>query len=224
MPHDIIIAIDGYSGVGKSSTARAVAHRLSYTYIDTGAMYRAVTLYFLRQQINIEETEVVEKALADLLIRFRGPDNDTYLNKVCVSQEIRNMEVSQYVSPVSALPAVRRAMVAQQRTMGEEKRIVMDGRDIGTHVFPEAALKVFMRADVMVRAHRRWQELQEKGQTVSVQAIADNLSARDQMDSTRQTSPLKRAEDARLLDTTNLDFNQQVQQVVDWAQAIIHAS
>lgn len=226
MPQDIIIAIDGYSGVGKSSTARAVAQQLDYTYLDSGAMYRAVTLYFLRHRINIAEPEAVRKALADIRIRF-GQQTvfggyATYLNDEDVENEIRGMEVSQQVSPVSALPAVRRAMVEQQRAMGEERRVVMDGRDIGTNVFPQAELKVFMKADPMVRAQRRRAELLEKDQDVPLAEITANLTQRDQLDTSRKENPLTQAEDARVLDTTHLTFDAQVQQVVDWAQSIIN--
>ena len=227
MTKDIIVAIDGYSGVGKSSTARAVAQRLAYNYIDTGAMYRAVTLYFLRQRVNIAEPKAVQEALANVTIRFRRSseriDNITYLNGQDVEQEIRGMEVSQYVSPVSALPAVRQAMVAQQRAMGNDKRIVMDGRDIGTNVFPQAELKVFMQANTAVRAERRRAELLAKGQDVSIAEIAANLTQRDEMDASRKENPLTKAKDAVVVDTTHLTFDQQVQQVVALAYKIIDA-
>ena len=227
MAKDIIVAIDGYSGVGKSSTARAVAEQLDYTYIDTGAMYRAVTLHFIRHEVNIAEPAAVREALASISIRFQrsveSADNETYLNGENVEREIRGMPVSQHVSPVSALPVVRQAMVAQQRAMGEDKRIVMDGRDIGTNVFPQAELKVFMRADTAVRAQRRRAELLEKGQDISETEIAANLTQRDQMDTSRAENPLIQAQDAVVLDTTHLSFAAQVQQVVDWAEAIINA-
>ena len=227
MPHDIIIAIDGYSGVGKSSTAKAVAQRLSYLYIDSGAMYRAATLYFIRHQVNIQDEHAVAQALAAIRVSFRAlpgsADHETYLNGENVEQEIRGMAVSEQVSPVSALSAVRQAMVAQQRAMGEKKRVVMDGRDIGTNVFPQAELKVFMRADPQVRARRRQAELQNQGQSVAVSAIAHNLPQRDQLDSSRATHPLTMAEDAVMIDTTHLTLAQQVEQVVTLAQTIIHS-
>lgn len=227
MPRDIIIAIDGYSGVGKSSTARAVAQRLQYTYIDTGAMYRAVTRHFLRRRVNIAEPEAVQEALVGLTIRFQRSEKsgiyETYLNGENVEQEIRGMEVSQYVSPVSALPAVRHALVAQQRAMGEDKRIVMDGRDIGTNVFPQAELKVFMTADAQVRALRRQAELLAQGQSVTVAEIADNLIRRDQLDTRRAENPLVQATDAVVLDTTHLTLEEQIQRIIDWAQPIIHS-
>ena len=227
MPQDIIVAIDGYSGVGKSSTAKAVARQLSYTYIDSGAMYRAVTLYFIRQRVNIQDQQAVAQALANVQIMFRlHPDGlryETYLNGENVEQEIRGMAVSERVSPVSAILAVRQAMVAQQRTMGEAKRVVMDGRDIGTNVFPQAALKVFMKADPEVRARRRQAELLAQGQEVKVSEIARNLAERDQIDASRKENPLTMAEDAVVLDTTRLTFDEQVQQVVRLAQKIIHS-
>ena len=227
MTQDIIVAIDGYSGVGKSSTAKAVAQRLIYTYIDSGAMYRAVTLYFIRHRINIEDLLAVREVIADIEILFRpradGKGYETYLNGENVEKEIRSMVVSNQVSPVSAIAAVRHAMVAQQRAMGKEKRVVMDGRDIGTHVFPQAELKVFMQADTEVRARRRQAELLEQGQPVEASEIAHNLTQRDQLDTSRKENPLMMAKDAIVLDTTHLTFEEQVQRVVDLAQAIIHS-
>ena len=227
MPQDIIVAIDGYSGVGKSSTAKAVARQLGYTYIDSGAMYRAATLYFIRHCVNIQNPEAVRKALNRIRIHFLPHTNqkryETYLNGENVEKEIRGMKVSNQVSPVSAIPAVRRAMVAQQRAMGDHKRVVMDGRDIGTNVFPQAELKVFMKADVEVRAQRRRAELWEQGQEVPVSEITRNLMQRDQMDTSREENPLVMAEDAIVLDTTHLTFEEQVQQVVKLAQTIIHS-
>lgn len=228
MPNDITVAIDGYSGVGKSSTAKAVAQQLGYTYVDSGAMYRAVTLHFLRNSVALTDATAVAQALADLQIGFqphlRGVGYETLLNGENVEQEIRGMEVSNHVSPVSALPVVRKKMVALQRQLGEGRRVVMDGRDIGTKVFPQAELKVFMTADPTVRARRRQAELQEKGQAVAVSDIERNLLQRDELDSSREESPLAKASDAVTLDTTHLTFDAQVQQVVDWARAIIHPS
>ena len=226
MPKDIVIAIDGYSGVGKSSTAKAVARQLGYTYIDSGAMYRAATLYFIRHRVNIQDTQAVSKALSAIHITFQSATNErsaeTYLNGENVEKEIRSMAVSEQVSPVSAIPEVRHAMVAQQRAMGKNKRVVMDGRDIGTNVFPQAELKIFMEADTNVRAQRRQAELLGQGQRVEVSAIARNLAQRDQLDSSRKENPLVMAEDAIVLDTTHLTFAEQVQRVVALAQAIIH--
>ena len=224
---DIIIAIDGYSGVGKSSTAKAVAQQLDYTYIDSGAMYRAATLYFIRHGVAIQSSSAVREALDHIRVLFvRHADQkryETYLNGENVEKEIRSMEVSGQVSPVSAIPAVRYAMVAQQRAMGSNKRVVMDGRDIGTNVFPQAELKVFMKADSEVRARRRQAELRAQGQEVTVSEIARNLTQRDQLDSSREENPLVMAEDAVVLDTTHLNFEEQVQGVVALAQKIIHS-
>ena len=227
MLKDIIVAIDGYSGVGKSSTAKAVAQQLGYTYIDSGAMYRATTLYFIRHRVNIQDIEAVREALAAVRIHFHFlPDrkgSETYLNDENVEQEIRGMAVSGQVSPVSAIPKVRHAMVEQQRMMGRNKRVVMDGRDIGTNVFPQAELKIFMKADPDVRARRRHAELQEQGQDIAVSEIAHNLTQRDQLDSSRKENPLVMAEAAVVLDTTHLTLAEQVQQVVALAQTIIHS-
>ncbi|MGB3777644.1 MAG: (d)CMP kinase [Tunicatimonas sp.] len=228
MPNDITVAIDGYSGVGKSSTAKAVAQQLGYTYVDSGAMYRAVTLHFLRNDVELTDATAVAQALANLQIGFqphpRGAGYETLLNGENVEQEIRGMRVSNHVSPVSALPVVRKKMVAVQQQLGEGRRVVMDGRDIGTKVFPQAELKVFMTADPTVRAQRRQAELREKGQTVAVSDIERNLLQRDELDSSREESPLVKANDAVTLDTTHLTFEAQVAQVVDWARSIINSS
>ena len=228
MPNHITVAIDGYSGVGKSSTAKAVARELGYTYVDSGAMYRAVTLHFLRNDVELTDAAAVDQALADVQIGFQphpeGAGYETLLNGENVEQEIRSMRVSNHVSPVSALPVVREKMVALQRQLGAGRRVVMDGRDIGTRVFPRAELKVFMTADPAVRARRRQAELREKGQTVAVSDIERNLLQRDELDTSREESPLAKASDAVTLDTTHLSFEAQVQQVVDWARAIIHSS
>jgi cytidylate kinase len=228
MPNDITVAIDGYSGVGKSSTAKAVAQQLGYTYVDSGAMYRAVTLHFLRNGVELDNPAAVTEALANLQIGFqphsRGVGYETLLNGENVEQEIRGMRVSDHVSPVSALPAVRHALVELQRQLGAGRRVVMDGRDIGTRVFPQAELKVFMTADPTVRARRRRAELLEKGQAVAVADIERNLLQRDELDSSRKESPLTKASDAVTLDTTHLTFEAQVEQVVAWARAIIQSS
>lgn len=228
MSNDITVAIDGYSGVGKSSTARAVAQQLNYTYVDSGAMYRAVTLHFLRNNIELSDATAVAQALTNLKIGFQphseGVGYETLLNGENVEQEIRGMEVSAHVSPVSALPTVRQKMVAIQRQLGEGRRVVMDGRDIGTRVFPQAELKVFMTADPAVRARRRQAELQEKGQAVAVSEIERNLLERDELDSSRKESPLTKASDAVTLDTTYLTFEEQVEQVIAWAHDIIQLS
>ena len=228
MAKDITVAIDGYFGVGKSSTAKAVAQQLGYTYVDSGAMYRAVTLHFLRNDLELTDATAVAQALANLQIGFqphpRGAGYETLLNGENVEQEIRGMRVSNHVSPVSALPTVRHALVELQQQLGEGRRVVMDGRDIGTKVFPQAELKVFMTADPTVRAQRRQAELREKGQTVAVLDVERNLLQRDELDSSREESPLVKASDAVTLDTTHLTFEAQVAQVVDWARSIINSS
>lgn len=220
----IIIAIDGFSSCGKSTLAKAVAKALDYGYVDSGAMYRAVTLYLIQNDIDHADLPVVKAALDAIHIRFvASPDgNRTYLNGKDVEEEIRSMQVSALVSPVSAIPVVRRAMVKQQQAMGKEKGIVMDGRDIGTVVFPEAELKIFVTADVEVRAKRRFQELKEKGLSVDLEEVRQNLALRDHIDSTRDDSPLKQAEDALVLDNTSLNPDEQLQVVLDWAKEQMH--
>jgi len=218
----IVIAIDGYSGCGKSSTAKAVANVLGYTYIDSGAMYRAVTLHFLNHHVVLSNPKDVRKNLDFLEITFHAnPDNgkqETYLNGLNVEDEIRTMRVSEYVSEVSKLKEVRTELVAQQQRMGKKKAVVMDGRDIGTVVFPSAEVKVFMSADLNIRSERRQKELLERGELVSLDKIVQNLAERDHIDTTRQESPLKRAEDALELDTSLLEFEDQVNQIVAFAK------
>lgn len=218
----IIIAIDGHSGCGKSSTAKLLAQKLNYTYIDTGAMYRAVTLYLLQNNISFKDINAVEEALPFIQIKFiwnaQTGKNETFLNEENVENEIRKMYVSENVSEVSAIAEVRKAMVAQQRRMGQLKGIVMDGRDIGTNVFPNAALKIFMTADVTVRAKRRQEELLIKGEKVALDEIIQNLKDRDFQDSNRQEHPLKRAEDAIILNTGQHSLESQVDFILDLMQ------
>jgi cytidylate kinase len=209
----LIVAIDGYSACGKSTLAKELAAELGYVYIDTGAMYRAVTLYFIRHEVDLQDTAAVTEALAAIQIDFRpGSDggNHTFLNGADVSGAIRDLAVSRLVSPVAAIPAVRRAMVAEQRRMGDRGKIVMDGRDIGTVVFPNADLKLFVTADLEERVRRRTAELRGKGKTVDRQDIRDNLTERDHIDSTRADSPLRQAEDAVLIDNTKLTRKEQL--------------
>lgn len=212
----IIIAIDGYSSCGKSTTAKRVADRLSYRYIDTGAMYRAVALYFLDKQIELYDVDSIRGALNNITISFHfnvyASGSDTYLNGVNVEHEIRSLHVANLVSKVSAIPQVRRVITEQQVGMGKERGIVMDGRDIGTHVFPDAELKVFMTADPLIRAQRRQMELISKGQIVDLAVVIDNIKSRDYDDTTRVISPLLRANDAILLDTSFLTVEEQI----DW--------
>jgi len=224
----IIIAIDGYSACGKSTTAKMVASILNYGYIDTGAMYRAVTLFFLDNYIDITNPKSVTKALSAIEINFhcspKSGENETHLNGLKVEGVIRDMRVSEKVSEVSAIKAVRVAMVAQQQKMGKNKSIVMDGRDIGTVVFPMADLKIFMTADFDIRAERRQKELLEKGNLVDLVIVQNNLSKRDQIDTNRKESPLKKANDAIQIDTTHVTFDEQVEQIVNLAQGKMIAS
>ncbi|MCG8321336.1 MAG: (d)CMP kinase [Cytophagales bacterium] len=221
----IVIAVDGYSACGKSSTAKEVASRLGYVYIDTGAMYRAVTLFFLQNFINLTNPKDVKSALDQVNVSFiPNPNtgiNEVYLNGFNVEEAIRGMEVSGKVSEVSAIPEVRKAMVYLQRKLGKNKAVVMDGRDIGTFVFPEAELKVFMTADFDVRAARRQQELLERGEMIGFEEVKKNLQHRDTIDTTRKESPLKKADNAHVIDTTQLTMEEQIEQIVQLAKSII---
>jgi cytidylate kinase len=213
----IVIAIDGYSACGKSTTAKEVARILGYRYIDSGAMYRAVTLYFLDHHIALTNPKEVARALPMINLSFKVNaigGTDTFLNGLSVEQEIREMRVSDQVSQVSAIKEVREAMVAQQRKLGKEKGIVMDGRDIGTVVFPQAELKVFMLADMMVRAYRRQQELLAKDVLVNLNEVLENIRKRDEIDTSRAESPLRKAEDAIVIDTTHITVTEQVDEVI----------
>ena len=222
----IVIAIDGYSACGKSSTAKRVAAQLNYAYIDTGAMYRAVTFYFLQNFINPTNPKAVEEALRNIGIEFhynaKTGENETYLNGLNVEKEIRGMQVSERVSEVSTLPRVRSCMVELQRKMGKKKGVVMDGRDIGTTVFPDAELKIFMTADFDERAARRQRELLEKKQLVELDTVKQNLSKRDHIDTTRAESPLRKAEDAFVIDTTHTTMEEQVGSILSMAREIIN--
>lgn len=213
----IVIAIDGYSACGKSSTAKLVAGILGYRYIDTGAMYRAVTLYFTEHHIALTNPKEVSRALQQINISFKVNSKnvtETFLNGLNVEKAIRSMRISERVSEVSAIKEVRVAMVEQQRKMGKEKGVVMDGRDIGTVVFSNAELKMFMTADILVRAFRRQKELLEKDRMVDLDDVITNIVQRDQIDTTRIESPLRKADDAILLDTTYLTLDEQVDEVV----------
>ena len=223
----LVIAIDGYSSCGKSTTAKAVAALLHYAYVDTGAMYRAVTLYLLEQQIDLADLGRIEEALHTLHISFRRNRrtgrNEVFLDGVNREDDIRQMRISNCVSEVSVIPLVRHALVAQQQRMGRKRGVVMDGRDIGTTVFPDAEVKVFMTADVVVRAQRRQVELAANGEQVALDDIIENLRKRDHLDSTRAESPLRRASDAVLLDTTHLVIDEQVDFVLERVSAALFA-
>lgn len=212
----IIIAIDGFSSCGKSTMAKDLAREIGYIYIDSGAMYRAVTLHSLRKGIlqgdSINEEEL-KAQIHNIHISFQlNPETgrpDTYLNNIKVENDIRTMEVSSKVSLISALGFVREAMVAQQQKMGESKGIVMDGRDIGTTVFPQAELKIFVTASPEIRAQRRYDELKAKGQEASFDEILENVKQRDYIDQNREVSPLRKADDALLLDNSELTIEEQ---------------
>jgi len=214
--HKIIIAIDGYSSCGKSTLAKQLAKTLEYRFIDSGAMYRAVTLYLINHQIDIYNLDAVAESLKNIKIDFKiNPENhlqETYLNDENVEMALRiNSRIASIVSDVSAISEVRRFLVKQQQFMGNEKGIVMDGRDIGTVVFPHAELKIFVTADPQIRAQRRFDELKEKGQTTTIEEVLANLQKRDHIDTTRADSPLVKAEDAIVLDTSNMNREQQFQ-------------
>ena len=212
MSNNIIVAIDGYSSCGKSTLAKALAKKLHFIYVDSGAMYRAVALYFLRNNIDIKNHDQVAEALKNIHLNFHSRDYQTHitLNDEEVSEEIRLMPVSEIVSAVSAIREVRHEMVKQQQRMGKSKNIVMDGRDIGTAVFPNAPVKIFMTADPLVRAERRFKELQPKNPDITLEEVFENLAHRDYQDTTRTESPLVRAEDAIILDNTNLTPDEQL--------------
>lgn len=219
----IVIAIDGYSSCGKSTMAKDLAKEIGYIYVDTGAMYRSVTLYALQNGMflsdNNIDTDALRKAMPEIKISFKlNPETgrpDTYLNDKLVEKDIRTMEVSQRVSPVAALGFVREALVAQQQAMGKEKGIVMDGRDIGTAVFPDAELKIFVTASAEVRAQRRYDELRGKGMEADFDSILKNVEERDYIDSHREVSPLKKADDALLLDNSNMTIAEQKQWLME---------
>lgn len=229
MNSKITIAIDGFSSTGKSTMAKRLASRIGYRYIDSGAMYRAVTLYSMRHgmispdgTVNVKE---LIKALPDIKIDFLIlPDRQrTTLDGIDVEDEIRSLEVSSHVSPVAAIPEVRRALVDMQRTLGKDKGIVMDGRDIGTVVFPDAELKVFCNASAETRASRRFKELKAKGDEVTYEEVLKNVVDRDRIDTTRAESPLKRADDALLLDNSDMTLDQQDEWLFNHYQNIISA-
>ncbi len=219
----IIIAIDGYSACGKSTLARSLAKRLRYLHVDSGAMYRAVSLYVLEHKVNHRDVDEMQQALNHINIHlsFEKDGQVTWLNNENVESAIREPRINEIVSDVSTLSNVRKAMVAQQRRMGKEKGIVMDGRDIGTVVFPEADLKLFLVSALEVRVERRWLELQNKGIDVSKEKVKENLLLRDQIDSTRSDSPLRKAEDATEIDTSYLTPDEQLQIAYDLARSVI---
>ncbi|MEY4852625.1 MAG: hypothetical protein RLY64_41 [Bacteroidota bacterium] len=217
----IIIALDGFSACGKSTLAKDLAKKLHYSYVDSGAMYRAVTLYFIENGISLEDPIAIESALKNIHVEFhRNPEtkaNETWLNGENVEQPIRKMEISNLVSEVAALKSVRREMVALQRKAGKKRGIVMDGRDIGSNVFPDAELKIFLTARPEIRAQRRYDELVEKGTPESMETVVENLAHRDHIDSTREENPLIQCYDARVLDNSDLSKAEQLETVFRWA-------
>ncbi|MDB5024669.1 MAG: (d)CMP kinase [Mucilaginibacter sp.] len=223
MNKNIVIAIDGYSSCGKSTLAKALAQKLHFIYVDSGAMYRAVTLYFLRHHVSLHNHEQITEALKNIHLNFHSRDYQTHitLNDEEVSDEIRHMPVSDNVSAIAALREVRHEMVKQQQRMGRSKNIVMDGRDIGTTVFPDAQLKIFMTADPNVRAERRYKELYAKDPDITLEEVFENLAHRDYLDTTREESPLVRAADAIILDNTNLTPDEQLQFALDKVKPLL---
>jgi cytidylate kinase len=215
----IIITIDGWSSCGKSTLAKQLAAQLGYVYIDSGAMYRAITLYFLRNHIDWTDDEKTKEALNHIELHFeynnKSQQSEMHLNDENVEYMIRDLVVAEKVSEVATIAAVRTFAVAQQQKMGEHKGIVMDGRDIGTTVFPDAELKIFMTADIMVRVERRFKEMYQKNPNVTIDEVKNNLEMRDYIDSNREVSPLRRAADAILLDNTNLTMQEQLQFAMD---------
>jgi len=226
----IVIAIDGHSSCGKSTVAKELARKLGYIYIDSGAMYRVVTLYALRNGLiknQLPDVEQLVAGLKNIQITFKWDEesgrNTTFLNDENVEEEIRQLAVSENVSPVSTIAEVRAEMVKQQRENGKNKGIVMDGRDIGTVVFPDAELKIFMTASPEIRAQRRFDELKAKGLTVDFDEILKNVKERDLIDSTREVSPLRKADDAVVLDNSYLTREEQLEWVVNRVNEIIEA-
>lgn len=230
MDKKITIAVDGFSSCGKSTLAKQLAAKLGYVYIDSGAMYRAVTLYALRNNMIVDEELDTKKLIAsldDVKIHFELNANgepQTFLNGTNVEREIRKIYVSQWVSPVAAVPEVRHVMVAQQQKMGEAKGVVMDGRDIGTTVFPNAELKIFVTAEVDVRAQRRYDEMLSKGEPADMNEVKLNLQERDRIDQSRAESPLRKANDAVVLDNSHITREEQLQVAYDWAMKRIKSA
>jgi cytidylate kinase len=226
----IIIAIDGYSSCGKSTLAKQLAKELGYSYVDSGSMYRAVTLFMLRENLTVDDLQKMDKKqmqdfLSHIHIEFKvNPTkgvSETFLNRENVENEIREMKISDLVSPVSAIAAIRNAMVKKQQSYGRHKGIVMDGRDIGTTVFPDAELKIFMTAREEVRAKRRFDELTAKGYAVSMNEVLKNIESRDDQDTHRSASPLRQATDAIVLDNSDLNEKEQLTVALEWVKKIL---
>lgn len=218
----IIIAIDGYSSCGKSTVAKELAARLGYNYIDSGAMYRAITLYFLRNNVDFKDSTEILNALADIHLSFAFNEasnkSEIQLNDENVEHYIRDMIVAEKVSEVAAIKEVRAFATAQQKKLGKKRGIVMDGRDIGTTVFPDAELKIFMTASPEVRVKRRFQELYATNPNITLEEVKHNLEMRDYIDSNREESPLRQADDAVVLDNSNLTREEQLEKVIGWVE------
>lgn len=214
MVKKIIITIDGWSSCGKSTLAKQLAKSLGYVYIDSGAMYRAITVYFLRNHIDWTDFREVDEALKNIHLHFeynvQSEQSEIYLNDENIEYMIRDLVVAEKVSDVAAIAAVRTCAVAQQQKMGKRKGIVMDGRDIGTTVFPHAELKIFMTADISIRVERRYKEMYAKNPNITIEEVKSNLEMRDYIDSHREVSPLRKADDAVLLDNSNISMEEQL--------------
>lgn len=225
MARKITIAIDGYSSCGKSTLAKALAERLGYNYIDSGAMYRAITLHFIRRSVNLKDHDQVVAALAEIHLSFEvnalNGKSEIHLNEENIEHLIREMIVAEKVSEVAAIKEVRAVAVAQQKKMGKKGGLVMDGRDIGTVVFPDAELKIFMNASPEIRVMRRFEELYTQNPNITLEEVKHNLELRDYIDSNREESPLRRAEHSHLLDNSALTREEQVEKVMHWVAAII---
>lgn len=228
MAKKIIITIDGWSSCGKSTLAKQLAKELGYVYVDSGAMYRAITLYFLRNNIDLAEKKEIRQALKNINLEFafnpKSNSSEIFLNDENVEYLIRDMLVAEKVSDVAAIKEVREFAVAQQQKMGEKKGIVMDGRDIGTTVFPKAELKIFMTADNAIRVQRRFKELYEKNPNITIEEVKNNLEMRDYIDSNREVSPLRKATDALELDNTHLTPKEQLNKALHWIREKIQGN
>jgi cytidylate kinase len=220
----IVITIDGWSSCGKSTLAKQMAKELGYVYIDSGAMYRAITLYFLRHHTDWSDTAEVNEALKNIVLKFhhneKSGQSEIFLNGENVEYLIRDLVIAEKVSEVAAIKEVRSFAVAEQQKMGKKKGIVMDGRDIGTTVFPNAALKIFMTADIAVRVERRFKEMYEKNPNITMEEVKNNLNMRDYIDSNREVSPLRKAEDAVIIDNTNISMTQQLKYALNLLKQI----
>ena len=217
MIRDIIIAIDGHSGCGKSTTSKLVAEHFNYKYLDSGAMYRAITLYLLRNKISYDNEDAISNNLKNIIITFKYVDGNqnTFLNNENVEKEIRGDKISNNVSKYSSISIIREHLVSIQKQMGKRKKIVVEGRDITTVVFPDAEIKIFMTADIEVRAKRRFEDMKNNNPEVTYSDVLENLSERDSKDSNRKDSPLRIADEAIVIDTSDLEINEQTHKIID---------